>query len=179
MRSLQYRSCRSNIAFGASDRSNVTEIAAMLQRLQQCCICCMQSLRQLRHRRDCMQQMRHKKMCHVALPKGRQTRRIEFDRQYSRVCLPCQPLLPLLLSHCPIKRIIMSSLALPPIVPPYVHRNIPSYPQPEINATNEMQKMCHTTLPKGRGFKNIVIVNVGAAATAGVAGVRRRQGRGT
>ncbi len=45
--------------------------------------------------------------------------------------------------------------------------------------TNEMQKMFHIALPKGRGFENAVIIDVGAAATAGAARRRQRQGRGT
>jgi hypothetical protein len=65
---------------------------------------------------------------------------------------------------------------LPPIVPLYVRCTIPPYCQPEIDATNETQKMCHShnALPKGRGFENVVIVDLGAAATAGAAGRRQR-----
>jgi hypothetical protein len=39
--------------------------------------------------------------------------------------------------------------------------------------------MCHILLPKGRGFEKVVIIDVGAVATAGAAGGRRMQGRGT
>ncbi len=76
----------------------------------------------------------------------------------------------MLLSRCPIKRVIILSGPLPPIIPPYVRHNITLYLNQRLMQQMRLKKMCHIALPKGRGFENVVIVDVGAAATAGAAG---------
>jgi hypothetical protein len=110
MRSLQCCSCHSDVAFVACDRSDVAEIAAMLQRSQRCSICCMQSLRQLPNtwKRSHATNNEMQKMCHVALPKDRQSgvSRVqqgglnltdntpEFASSISLFCRCCCPVVP-------------------------------------------------------------------------------------
>ncbi len=79
MQSLRCRSCHSNVVFVACNHSNVAEIAVMLKRSQQCLRDCSDVTfvaRNLCNNCDIAEIACNKetqKMCHVVLPKGRQS----------------------------------------------------------------------------------------------------------